>query len=317
MPDSVITIDCQYIAPGIAAAYLLIHEGRAVFIENNTRYAVPHMLQALASRGLTPQDVEYAVITHVHLDHAGGSSALMEACPNAQLLCHPRAARHVVDPARLVAGSREVYGAERFDELYGEVGPVAAERVRSMNDDEVIDWHGRNLQFLHTPGHASHHMVIVDGCSDSVFTGDAFGVCYPPLQTNGTLVLPTSPPTDFDPELSRQSVRRIMQTGCRQVFPTHFAQVDDPHTAADQLIKGFDFLENLLLQAEQRLLADMAPALLLAECFQAIRSWVGEQTDSHRLALTDAQWQLLELDIELNAQGIVFAAGKRVKCGMG
>ena len=311
--SSVITIDCNYIAPKIAASYLLVHEGLAVFIENNTRFAVPLMLQALSRQGLHPEDVEYAVITHVHLDHAGGSAALMEACPNATLLCHPRAARHVIDPTRLVAGACDVYGTARFEQLYGCVDPVAAERVRSMGDGQVIDWHGRELQFIHTPGHASHHMIMVDSISDSVFTGDAFGVSYPPLQINGTLVLPTSPPTDFDPELSRQSVRLIMDTGCRQVFPTHFGQIADPQEAADQLISGFDFLENLLLQTEERLRFGVSTEHLQQECFQSLRSRVGEQTAIHGIVLKRQDWRLLELDIELNSQGIVFAADRRVK----
>jgi hypothetical protein len=160
--DAVITIDCNYIAPRVAAAYLLIQNGRAPFIENNTAHAVPAMLQVLQEQGLHPADVEYAVVTHAHLDHAAGSSALMEACPAAELLCHPRATRHLIDPTRLVEGTKEVYGDNRFSRLFGEVGPVSSDRVRGVQDGETINWHGRQLEFYHTPGHAGAAVTEVE-----------------------------------------------------------------------------------------------------------------------------------------------------------
>lgn len=166
----VITIDCDYLFPQYAASYLLIEGDRAAFIENNTVHAVPRLLSALKQAGLTPEQVEYVVITHVHLDHAGGSAALMQACPGATLLAHPRAARHVKDPSRLIAGARAVYGDARFEALYGKIDPVPAERVREMGDEEILRWRGREWTFLHTRGHANHHFCIYDSALKGVFT---------------------------------------------------------------------------------------------------------------------------------------------------
>jgi glyoxylase-like metal-dependent hydrolase (beta-lactamase superfamily II) len=154
--ESVQTIDCDYIRPNFAAAYLLREGNRAAFIDNNTAHSVPLLLKALENSGLTPEQVDYVIITHVHLDHAGGSSALMKACPNAKLLAHPRAVPHVVDPRRLIAGARAVYGDETFEKLYGVIEPIAAERVRAVNDGEAIIWGAKMLRFFHTRGHANH-----------------------------------------------------------------------------------------------------------------------------------------------------------------
>ncbi|MCZ7684882.1 MAG: MBL fold metallo-hydrolase [Sandaracinaceae bacterium] len=160
---SVVTIDCEYMDhPGFAAAYLVLESDRAAFVETNTNRAVPRLLEALRAHGRDVGDVELVVITHVHLDHAGGASSLMEACPHATLLAHPRAARHVIDPSKLIASAREVYGAEAFEAMYGEIRPVPAERVRVMEDGDAVTLGGRTLTFLHTRGHADHHACIVD-----------------------------------------------------------------------------------------------------------------------------------------------------------
>ncbi|NJK88090.1 MAG: MBL fold metallo-hydrolase [Myxococcales bacterium] len=203
----IVTIDCDYTMPRYAAAYLLVHEGRAAFVDNNTALAVPLLLKALADRGLSPEQVELCIITHVHLDHAGGSSALMKACSNATLVAHPRAARHVIDPSKLIASAQQVYGEARFRELYGEIEPIAEERVQSVEDGSSVDFAGRKLLFLHTRGHANHHFVVVDEASSAIFTGDAFGLCYPDISERGLFAFPSTSPTDFDAPLARDAVR--------------------------------------------------------------------------------------------------------------
>ncbi|MEZ4384491.1 MAG: MBL fold metallo-hydrolase, partial [Nannocystaceae bacterium] len=121
------TIDTLYLGnPRFAACFLLTEGERAAFVETNTNFAVPRLLEALRASGRRPEDVDYVIVTHVHLDHAGGASKLMAACPNATLLAHPRAAPHLIDPSKLVASARQVYGAERFAALYGEIEAIAA-----------------------------------------------------------------------------------------------------------------------------------------------------------------------------------------------
>ncbi|MCM2323755.1 MAG: MBL fold metallo-hydrolase [Oligoflexia bacterium] len=309
---SVEVIDCQYLQPEFAAAFLLTEgEGaqrRAAFVETNTAHSVPLLLAALKRAGLTPEQVDYVIITHVHLDHAGGAQALMKACPNARLLAHPRAAPHVIDPSKLVASARIVYGAEAFEKLYGEIGPIPAERVRAMEDGETLRWGERTLRFLHTRGHANHHFVIHDSGSDAVFTGDSFGLRYPQLQKHGLFIFPSTSPTDFEPALAQESVRRIVATGARRAFLTHFGEVPELVRAEAQLLEHLRFSEALLGEA---IASPLSGEPLRAFCERRLREHYEAFVAREKLGFDRADWELIRLDLELNAQGIVFVAQKR------
>jgi glyoxylase-like metal-dependent hydrolase (beta-lactamase superfamily II) len=134
--DVLHTVDCDYLGAEFACAYLRVSGCEAAVIETNTSHAAPKILAALDAAGVARESVRYVVITHIHLDHAGGAHALMRALPRATLLAHPRAARHAVDPSRIVAGATAVYGAARFAELYGAVLPLDA---IDAAPDEVAD----------------------------------------------------------------------------------------------------------------------------------------------------------------------------------
>lgn len=311
MSGEPITIDCHYIHPLTAAAYLIIEGDRALFVENNTSHAVPHLLRALEQAGLRPEQVQYAVITHVHLDHAGGSSALLEACPNATLLSHPRAARHVIDPSRLVASSIQVYGEENFRRLYGEIKPIDEARVRTMNDGEKIDFGSRTLEFLHTRGHANHHFCIYDSGSNGVFTGDSFGIAYPALQENGPFVFASTTPTDFDPVEARASVDRILATGADRAYPTHFDVFTELEAGARQLKQDLDFTETLRDRLMDDLRAGGDDARTDARARAELSAYYGERLAAAGLAADKIEQ--LRMDIEINAQGIVFAARRLVR----
>src|SRR5699024_856348 len=209
-------------------------------------------------QGLTPEQVEYLIITHVHLDHAGGTSKLAKACPNATVVAHPRAAPHVIDPSKLVASASAVYGEAEFERLYGRIEPVAEARVKVMEDDETLRFGGRELRFLHTRGHANHHFCIKDSASGAIFAGDAFGLIYPALQAEGTFAFPSTSPTDFEPDLARDSIRRLVEEKPSRLYLTHFGAVTDVDTAAGQLTRHLDFAERLRDDAEASDLPDEA-----------------------------------------------------------
>jgi len=304
------TIDTEYLGRAeFAAAYLMVDGDRAAFIDNNTNGAVPTLLAALEARGLVPEQVEYLIITHVHLDHAGGTSRLANACPEAAVVAHPRAAPHVIDPSKLVASASAVYGQAEFERLYGTIEPVPEERVRVMDDDETLRFGSRQLRFLHTRGHANHHFCIADSASGAIFTGDAFGLIYPALQHEGTFAFPSTSPTDFEPELAREAVRRLVDERPSCLYPTHFGPVTDIETVAEQLIRHLDFAEGLRDDAEA---SDLADDELAAYCRQRLDDYfAGLLDDLGPLGRDPKTWSLLELDIDLNAQGIAFAANKR------
>ncbi|MBV8909277.1 MAG: MBL fold metallo-hydrolase, partial [Gammaproteobacteria bacterium] len=155
-------VDAEYLYPGHAAAHVIEDCGRAAFVDVGTNASVPYLLAALEELGIERSAVDYLLLTHVHLDHAGGAGLLMRELPHARALLHPRGAPHMIDPAKLIAGVKAVYGDEPFGRLYGELLPIAAERVRMVRDGERIQLGSRTLELIHTPGHAQHHYVVVD-----------------------------------------------------------------------------------------------------------------------------------------------------------
>lgn len=307
--SNVQTIDCHYLGrPNFAAAFLIIEGDRAAFVENNTTHAVPLLLAALERAGLEREQVEYALVTHVHLDHAGGSSALLEACPNATLVAHPRAARHLIDPSRLVASASEVYGKDEFRKMYGEIRAIPEARVRTASDGERLRFGTRELTFFHTRGHANHHLCIHDSGSDGIFTGDAFGLVYPALQHQGTFAFPTTSPTDFDPDEARAVVRQIAGWGAKRVFLTHFGEHEDVSGIATQLLADLDFSADLYDQVAN---ASLTPAEREERCRTELRKRFEERLVARGITPDAAVWDLLALDLDLNAQGIAFAAGRK------
>lgn len=297
-----VLVDCNYLRPQFAAAYLVVEDGHAAVVENNTSRAWPLLEAALAAQGVAPGSVELAMITHVHLDHAGGSGTLMRACANATLLAHPRAVPHVVDPSRLVASARKVYGDEVFDRLYGDIPPVPAGRVHAVQDGEQRQWRGRTFTFLHTRGHANHHACILDSGSGGIFTGDAFGLAYPALQGNGLFVFPSTSPTDLDPEAARASIDRVVHSGAERAHLTHFGTVTDLPGAAAQLHGYFDAVEELAAQVRAR---GLPPAEWQAFCAAGVRGWFERALERRGLAPGADAWALVQLDVDLNAQGMV------------
>jgi len=301
-----VTIDSEYTAPGVAACYLRVQNGEAAFVETNTAHAVPRLLAALEAEALRPEDVRWVVVTHVHLDHAGGASALMRACPNATLVAHPRAARHLVDPSRLVASAQAVYGPDRFAQLYGTIDPIPAARVRAVDDGETLDLGGAPLRFLHTRGHANHHFVVHDPARETVYTGDAFGIAYPQVQRAGRFVFATTSPTDFDAPAARASVDRIVGLGTPTACPTHFGEIDRIDVAAAQLRWWIDRSERLLEEA-----IALPPAEADTHLREGVRALMEEAARRVGLHLDESDRKLLALDVELNAQGLAFVAAKR------
>lgn len=311
-PSSIITVDSLYDRPERAAVFLIVEGDRAAFVDNNTTLAVPHLLAALAEQGMTPEQVDYAIVTHVHLDHAGGTAELVKHCPNATVLAHPKAARHLIDPSRIVAGATAVYGAETFANRYGVIDPVPEDRVRSMEDGETLVWGRRTLTFLHTKGHASHHFCIHDSGDNVVFAGDAFGLSrMSSMRPGAAFTVCTSSPPEFDPAEARISVQRILDTGADWAFLTHYGYFGDLEVRAAELLRSIDDLERIGREA--------AATSLSGEALQAFcQPRVVAAFEAHLRGIgvldvaADMAW--LEEDIRLNAMGLGFYA-ERVRRG--
>lgn len=312
------TIDCD-VLPRMSAAYLRVANGECAFVEAHTAHAVPKLMAALAEHGRRPEDVRWVIVTHAHLDHAGGASALMARLPNATLVAHPSAAKNLIDPAKLVAGATEVYGAERFARLYGRIDPIPKERVLTLSapggaaveagcaDGTSFELGGAKMTVHHTAGHAWHHFVVDDPAMGTVFTGDAFGLVYPLLQRAGRFAIASTSPTGFDPGEARKSLEKIVGLGEASACLTHFDEVRDVRDVAQQIGAWIDRSEAWRDDA-------VARALPFADAQREIQPKVRAalEADASRLgfALDREDWDLLATDVDLNAQGIAFAASR-------
>jgi len=288
------------------AAYLIVENGRAAFVDSGTNDSVPRLLAALQAAGLAPAAVDYVIATHVHLDHAGGVGLLMTHLPNAQLVVHPQGAPHLIEPSRLMAGARAVYGDDEVARTYGDVIGVPAERVLRTADGMTIALAGRPLQFLDTPGHARHHHCIWDARSRGFFTGDTFGLSYRDFDTaQGAWAMPTTTPVQFEPEALRHSIERMLAYAPECMYLTHYGRVADVPRLANLLLTQLDAMVALALALHD----DTQRHAALMDGFVAIHM---KSLQAHGCTLGEARVrELLALDTELNAQGIAVWLDRR------
>jgi len=293
-------IDTGFFRPQFDASHLIVENGRAAFVDVGTNYSVPRLLAALEEKSLATDSVDYVILTHVHLDHAGGAGLLMSKLPNARAVVHPRGARHMIDPARLVAGASAVYGAEEMLRSYGELVPIDASRVDIAEDGHVIELGGRELLCLDTPGHARHHVSIYDQRSEAFFPGDTFGLSYREFDTDrGAFILPTTTPIQFEPDALHASIERMLGYSPLQMFLTHYSRVDQVPKLADDLHRRID--EMVVIANVHADDGDARHANLAEALSQTYVAWVQQ----HDCTLDeDRIRELLVMDIELNAQGL-------------
>ncbi len=293
------TIDTGFVRPRFDAAYLIIESGRAAFVDCGTNFAVPCMLASLAEAGLTPSDVDWLILTHVHLDHAGGAGELLSHLPQARVLVHPRGARHMIDPSALWAGASAVYGVDAMAQTYGTLRPIPAERVVESSDGQILDLAGRPLLCIDTPGHAKHHLSVHDARANVCFTGDVFGLSYREFDTaKGPFILPTTSPVQFDPHALHASIDRLLGFKPDAMYLTHYGRVEDVAKLATDLHQQIDLMVDLARAAHGK--ADRHDLLIasLADLY-FVRAQAHGCQQGRATVL-----QLLGMDIELNAQGL-------------
>lgn len=310
LPKTIKTIDGHYHYPGRAAAYLLSSGDEAAFVDNVTRFSIPYLMEALDEAELRPEQVRYVIVTHVHLDHSGGTAELVKHCPNATVIAHPRAARHIVDPTKLVNSARPIYGDEVFERVFGVIEPVDAEIVQSMDDGETLELGGHTLTFLDSPGHARHHFVIHDSGTNSVFSGDAFGLYFPQLQggSKACYTYVCAPP-QFDPAAGRNTIRRIMDLNPDHVFVTHFGECSDIQKGGARMIHMLDAYEAAVDTAAK---TDLEGDALLEYCTKRSTDIIKQELAACGLDTNDEtvlKWALAENAI--TSQGLVILAEQR------
>jgi glyoxylase-like metal-dependent hydrolase (beta-lactamase superfamily II) len=200
----------------------LIAAPRPAIVDAGPARSVPLWLRALGALGIPPADIAYLIVTHVHLDHAGGAGALLAHLPGAQVVVHPRGARHLADPSRLVAGAQAVFGG-RVDELFGMPQPVPDARLRVAAPDAPLDLGGgHRLRFFDAPGHARHQYMILDEAAGGLFSGDELGGRF--VEIGEDYVLPDAAPNQFDPDAMRRSARLLLTLRPAAVLFAHFGR---------------------------------------------------------------------------------------------
>ena len=293
------TIDTGFVRPRFDAAYLIVEKGRGAFIDCGTNFAVPRLLAALHDAGITAADVDWLILTHVHLDHAGGAGELIARLPNARLVVHPRGARHMIDPSVLWAGASAVYGEAVMEETYGRLRPIPVERVIEAADGHVVELAGRPLLCIDTPGHAKHHLTVHDKRANVCFTGDVFGLSYRDFDTaSGAFILPTTSPVQFDPAALHASIDRLVALKPAAMYLTHYGRVEHVEKLAADLHAQIDAMVELARAAQGKpdrhaVLVESLTDLYLARA--EAHGWNRGR---------DVLRQLLGMDIELNAQGL-------------
>lgn len=297
--NGIYVLDAHYLRDNLAAVYMVVEGDSVALVETANAPSLKYVLEALDKLNLTSEAVKYILLTHIHLDHAGGAGSYMAAFPNAKLVVHPKGVRHMVDPSYLEAGVVGVYGQEFVDQVYGKLAPIDAARIISAEDGFVINLNGRELICRDTPGHANHHNIIIDSKTGGIFSGDIFGVVYPELNfKHKRLVFPATTPVNFAPEKMINSIGLIESYAPEYVYLTHFGQVDNIGQIANTLrriIADYVAIVRESAEAED----------VVAEIANRLRQHIIFEAKSLDLPVSEEEaLSLLEMDMQINAQGL-------------
>lgn len=297
--DNTVTVDAEYVQPDTVGFHLMIENGRAAFFDTGTTLSLPNAKAVLKDKGMSVEDVQYVVPTHVHLDHAGGAGAMMRAFPRARMIVHPRGARHMIDPGKLWQGTVGVYGEERANQLYGEVVPVPEDRITVAEDNTEIDFQGRKLLFIDTPGHARHHFCVIDRARRAIFSGDMLGISYRVFDSDrGPFVFPSTAPVQFEPGAFHDSLNRIADFDLAYAYLAHFGRIELSADIFNSLHEHVDRFVEFALQVENR--ENRESALI-----DKLAKYLFNRVKAHGAPIADDKIRMnLAMDVKLNAQGI-------------
>ena len=305
----VFAIDTGFHRPRYDAAYLIVADGRAAFVDTGPNHAVPRLLDALDALGLRRDAVDFVIPTHVHLDHAGGAGLLMRELPGATMVVHPRGARHMIDPSALYEGALAVYGAQEMARTYGTLVPVGAARLVLSHDGmDLRLGRNRTLHFIDTPGHAKHHHCIWDATTRGWFSGDTFGSSYREFDhaVNGAWILPNTVPSQFEPVALRNSVERLLSYAPKCVYVTHYGRVTDVPRLAERVLS---MLEAMVEIGRRHRAADDRHHALTRD----LAALYAARLSAHGIEPTTAALELVAMDVELNAQGMAWWLDREMK----
>lgn len=240
--------DLKFLGRAEIIATAILHGSPGVaLIDPGPSTTIPELTSALTRKGIRFEDVRQILVTHIHLDHAGGVGSIVEKYPHIEVVVHGRGAPHLADPAKLLASAGRLYGQD-MDRLWGDVKPVPAKHLRIVEGGETISAAGREIKVEYTPGHASHHVSYLDTASRVAFVGDTAGI----RRGSGTFVMPPTPPPDIDLEAWRASEEKILAWDPETLFLTHFGPYHGARQHFQALFENIEGWSRII----RRLLAD-------------------------------------------------------------
>ncbi|HEV3475657.1 MAG TPA: MBL fold metallo-hydrolase, partial [Actinomycetota bacterium] len=292
--EGIQAIDTEMFGRDRMTSAYLVEAREPAIVETGPTTSVEAVRKGLEALGVGPNDLAHIVVTHIHLDHAGGAGALAPHFPRAAVWVHERGAPHLADPTKLVASASRVYGETRLQELFGPVHPVPADRLRSLRDGDRVPLGDRDLEALYTPGHAGHHVALADSASGGIFVGDAVGVFLPDVG----VLRPATPPPEFDLELAVGSVERIAGREPPLLLFSHFGPspkvADLCRLAIDRLRAWTDVVAAALRETDQ-----------LPEVVKRLRTGTADDVRTDRWGEDTLERYELLSSYEMNAMGLI------------
>ncbi|MFT4415198.1 MBL fold metallo-hydrolase [Fredinandcohnia humi] len=283
----------------------IIKDEKVTIIETSATPSIPYILEGLQTLNIDPLDVQYIIVTHIHLDHAGGAGALVQHCPNANVVVHPKGARHLADPSRLIAGAKAVYG-EAFGTLFNPILPIPEDKLLVKNDlDELQIGTNGSLVFYDTPGHANHHFSVFDPASNGIFTGDTIGIYYHELKKDQIdFYLPTTSPNQFNPDAMLASAERIKNLGVTYVYFGHYGM----STNVEDVYNHLQYWLPIFVDAGKTSIEEnpkASPVVHKENVKQKLFGAVSTYLDSLHVSRDHDVYDILHLDLDICAMGIV------------
>ncbi|RFB19233.1 MBL fold metallo-hydrolase [Bacillus sp. HNG] len=303
--ERIFLIDAHDLGRKARTGSYIIKEEKITIVETSASPSVPYILEGLKELNIHPNEVEYIIVTHIHLDHAGGAGLLLQHCPNAKVVVHPKGARHLADPSRLMAGAKAVYG-EDFDRLFHPIIPISAEKLIVKEDRaELTIGPDCTLVFYDSPGHSNHHFSIFDPVSNGVFTGDTIGVYYHELVKDDIeLFLPSTSPNQFRPDAMLDSVEKIKSLQVTTIYFGHYGMT----TNVNEVYKQISFWLPIFVNAGKQSFAEhpsASPSEHKNRIKELILKKVTSYLDERNVPRNHDVYEIIELDLDICSMGIV------------
>lgn len=295
-------IDCHDIQRKNRTGSYVFKGEKTTLIETSASPSIPYILDGLKQLEINLEDIENIIVTHIHLDHAGGAGLMLQHCPNAKLIVHPKGARHLADPSRLIAGARAVYGDD-FDQLFDPIIPISEDRIITVADGEQLQILDRTFTFYHTPGHANHHIAIHDSGTNGIFTGDTAGIYYRELdEEDFNFIMPSTSPSQFYPDAMLKSVQLFSDLKVQSVYFGHYGQCNNPEEVYEQVRY---WLPVFTAEAEKAMAKPLSFEERVQETTNSLMEIVTDFLLSKGITKEHPVFEILLLDLSVSSMGLI------------